>query len=48
MRVVVKILDCVAGGNLTADTSRSLTKLSGISQLRGQFDMNIYRMIAAT
>jgi hypothetical protein len=34
--------------NLTADTSGSLTKLSGISQSQGQFDMSIYRMIAAT
>jgi hypothetical protein len=45
---VVKIPDCVARGNLTADTSGSLTKFSGISQPRGQFDMSIYGMIATT
>jgi hypothetical protein len=34
---VVKIPDCVA-----ADTSGSLTKLSGIFQSRGQFDKSTY------
>jgi hypothetical protein len=42
---VVKIPECVAGGNLTADTSGSLTKLFGISQSRRQFDMSIRRIL---